>query len=346
MRRIISSISRTALVLGLALAACAVAPPAEVEAQYQPLAPTSARHSAETRRIDSLYAVPATVYVRNDLRRDVRALEAREDSLVAKLDSVRAGQFPRHALNDALDSLAAERRNIYMRVAQYLEWGTPAQQAYLRQLLASYDSTYARERALVVRADSIRDELALPDLPAAADTSAPPVKPVSSAPHGEGGDVRLVTSPPTAPPNRLRRTLQPDSLLPEPSGGSTRAGPAWLATSSAIGYLAGYIDRDAGGYADSWRPGVDKQAHTFGSALIGRQLTDVVGAGWGLASCVAAGAALELGQRRDGGYASRYDLAYDVGGCALGTAWSPRGRRSIARAWRAVRCSEQRPCRR
>lgn len=317
---------RPILLLGLALAVCAASSPPPLAAQapsaYEPLAPTSARYSAETRRVDSLYAAPATVYLRNELREDVRALEAQEAALEAYADSVRRGEFRRHALNDALDSLAAERRSLYERVGELLEWATPAQRAEALRLLKSWDATGAAERQLLQRADSLGRKLTAP---------ATPTKPRA---------ISYRRNPPPVHRGTLSVQRTPESVHETPT--SVRDGALTFLGSSAAGFTAGALDGDRGGYQDSFSPGSDKQAHAFASMVGGRMLTDHAGAGWGLASCVAMGAALEFGQRQK--YRSdppwQADLAYDAMGCAAGTAWSPRGRRAIAngstRLWRAI----------
>lgn len=120
------------------------------------------------------------------------------------------------------------------------------------------------------------------------------------------------------------------TILPPDSagrGGSSWTGVASVVISGGAGYLGGRRDRDAGGYADSWRPGVDKLAHGFGSVIACRALSDRFGPVWGSLAGVALGLGIELGQGRDGGRSSRQDLGYDVGGCAIGTAWSASARR-------------------
>lgn len=101
----------------------------------------------------------------------------------------------------------------------------------------------------------------------------------------------------------------------------------YIVFTSAGGYVGGLIDRDHGGYRDDLVPRVDKLAHGFGSVILARLIADRAGPLWGLASCAAAGAALEQGQSRNHGYASwHYDFVYDVGGCATGVLWSLRDR--------------------
>lgn len=115
---------------------------------------------------------------------------------------------------------------------------------------------------------------------------------------------------------------------------TTRARPilasrtGYIVFTSAGGYAAGLIDRDHGGYRDDLVPRVDKLAHGFGSVILARFIADRAGPLWGLASCAAAGAALEQGQSRNHGYASwRYDFVYDLGGCVSGALWSVHDRK-------------------
>ena len=120
-------------------------------------------------------------------------------------------------------------------------------------------------------------------------------------------------------------------LLPLPTGAPTyREMHGYLATGDdfkariivlvtpPLGYLAGRLQHDPGGYADSWRFVHDKQAHFASSVVVGAVTGAVVGNAWGFTACVAAGAALELGQSYGGGYFSGRDLAYDAAGCAGG----------------------------
>lgn len=108
---------------------------------------------------------------------------------------------------------------------------------------------------------------------------------------------------------------------------SAAAGATLTLAASAAGFAGGRADRDAGGYADDFRPRVDKLAHGFGSTIAGRAFSDRVGPGWGVLSCAALGSALELGQSRDHGRASLQDATYDAGGCLVGSTWSWLARR-------------------
>jgi hypothetical protein len=97
------------------------------------------------------------------------------------------------------------------------------------------------------------------------------------------------------------------ALAPSPSW---RSRSAW----ALLGYGAGLVDYDRGGYVDSWRYQHDKGMHAASSIAVAYVTRDVP-------SCLAAGAALELGQRRGGsGFASKYDFGYDAGGCVAGYA--------------------------
>lgn len=91
-----------------------------------------------------------------------------------------------------------------------------------------------------------------------------------------------------------------------------------------LGYLGGTIDRDAGGYRDSFRFQPDKQAHLLASVILSKAVADGTSVKLGLATCLVAGAAWEAGQRRHSGYASPYDLTFDAGGCLLGALWGRR----------------------
>lgn len=92
----------------------------------------------------------------------------------------------------------------------------------------------------------------------------------------------------------------------------------------ALGAIGGTIDHDAGGYRDSFRLAPDKQAHFLASVVLAKAVADGTSVKLGLATCLLAGAAWEAGQRRHHGYASRYDLAYDAGGCLVGALWGRR----------------------
>lgn len=121
-----------------------------------------------------------------------------------------------------------------------------------------------------------------------------------------------------APAPAAAATISEAATLPAPRAS---AGARLLAVGLApLAYVAGAADRDPGGYGDSYRPQPDKVAHAAVSALITQSLAARAGPLWAAAGCVAAGAAYELGQRRDGGYGSRYDMAYNAGGCVAGLA--------------------------
>lgn len=93
--------------------------------------------------------------------------------------------------------------------------------------------------------------------------------------------------------------------------------PWWLVPAlGTAGYVGGLIDRDHGGYVDPWYA-MDKVSHCLGSALVVSNLRR-----WHVPrrvawlATIALGGAWELGQARDGGFASYKDFAWDVG-CTL-----------------------------
>ena len=89
----------------------------------------------------------------------------------------------------------------------------------------------------------------------------------------------------------------------------------------ALGYVGGTRDHDPGGYRDSFAFHPDKQAHFAFSVILAKAVADGTSVKLGFATCLVAGLAWEWGQSRHGGYASKYDAAYDFGGCAIGSAW-------------------------
>lgn len=205
----------------------------------------------------------------------------------------------------------------YRRIS---EWSDAELRMEFRDLRRAIDSTSRAIRRLEARQDSlVRVFIELTRAPAA-----PP------------GPVLPETS--VRPENRFREAARraaarTDSMLfgrPISAAPTYRelhdifaTGDAWKARSLAaaavpLAYAAGRLQHDPGGYVDSWRFIHDKQAHFASSVVLGAVTGAAVGDAWGLTACVAAGAALELGQSSGGGYFSGRDLAYDAAGCAGG----------------------------
>jgi hypothetical protein len=258
----------------LVLLSVSIAERAPAQTAFGPPTPSATGHQAFDALTDARLATQ---------HHEISVLDMKEDSLLACLDSVKAGQWS----TDGTSHCRAEKA--------------------------------ARLRSEIATLYFLRDSLRAKHIQLEIDTAGSGAA-LSNITGLEARPIRYATL------NADRRVSQLASAAAAPLGHAL-ADFLVLGGSSYLGFRAGLFDHDAGGYADSFRVAPDKELHAVSSLVVGRFTSDLVGAKVGTLACLAAGAAFEYGQSRHDGYASRYDVAYDAGGCLIGAAWSAIARK-------------------